>query len=81
MSATIWASGCELAGRLAEMGVASATLIEDARERVLAARETDLPRELFGVAEGSRLVWAGGEAVRDDAGWRVVAAGDAQARG
>lgn len=73
LESEIWASGCELAGLLAERGIVRVTLNAGDESRLLVARETDLPRELFGAPPGSRLTWDGGAAVRETVGWQVVA--------
>jgi hypothetical protein len=72
-----WAAVCELAGRLAERGVQRVTLISGATRRVLEARQCDLPQVLFEAAQGSTLMWTGGEAVRDAQGWRDARADEA----
>lgn len=73
LESEIWASGCELAGLLAERGIVRVTLTAGGESTLLIARQTDLPRELFGAPPGSRLTWDGGAAVREPGGWRVVA--------
>lgn len=67
-----WAGCCELAGALAERGVARVLLSDGEGGRALDARATDLPRALFEAAPGSRLAWEGGEAERGPQGWRIV---------
>ena len=68
--AAMWKSMCDLAGRLAESGVASLTLTMGAATRVLSTRTTDLPSELAQAPIGSRLTWDGGALIRDESGWR-----------
>jgi len=68
--AAVWRAACELAGRLAESGVARLTLRDGSEERVLEVRQTDLPRELMQARIGAFLMWDGGAMVRASEGWR-----------
>lgn len=72
-----WRHACQVAGRLAEEGVQRLTLIGPGGRRVLEARTTDLPRVLLDAADGSRLLYEGGELLRQDGSWRPAAPDEA----
>lgn len=66
----LWAAACEIAGALAERGILRATLIAHRRRRLLAARDADLPMELYHAPIGAHLLTTSGEWIRDASGWR-----------